>query len=711
MFGLRGVGPAKRVSAVCVHRDVTALGYDDNSLVLLKGDVTRSLKTTHRPTALALYGSREILFVAHASLSGLDVAEVSADSLALVTKVTITDTPFHDEPECLSESRNVLAAGVGRQVFVYDRTTTTALKGHRGTVTSLSFFTHLIISTSQDRTLRAWDGDACVYQTYLGSAPLTCLATSASSRIVTGSADGILRVYEWLPQKRSCVEMITVDTEGLLPLSITFATSSILLVATASHLCVVNVIAGAITHAYAYSPEVGVAGRASFSKGDSGDEISLALSAAFEARAFLGFLSVKDLLHEVPESGDEDSPSFFSRHGVPNNSPLLAKDPKRRPKPKRDLLAWDSYDKQKSQGTTMPVLFHSRIKSSGYGEKTVATKRRPRASGVKKRLLSSSISKPKQQYPIDCGVLDVPQPQHDLNVAKSLTGAMTSSLAIPAIACAEDARSLAIATTNGPTLIHRLPISSHTDCVGGGGPIVIGRDASVSQQKRRLSVAFSHDCRRLITTGADSTVEIWATRGLTSNCVDEPELFLSPRRPKSNLTRAGARFFYLDKFVLWADGSSLEMHAFDSSLKASNSARGIVQHSPRRRHDAASKRAHSFKHDQVQYLTAIGCINSELSPLIITAGSNRAVHILDAGAGRTARIVEEAHARPVHSISVPVPTSATHGIPQVSLSFCLRLSLRNSASLRSVRDGVNRWDDYDVGRADARRHRSLFRSH
>lgn len=506
-----------------------------------------------------------------------------------------------------------------------------------------------------------------------------------------------------------------------------------LLVAASSNILVINSMACDVAHVLKHCGEdgasIGMASHAAFCgasiatpSNDTLQHTHVALSSAFEPRVYAGVvphslrsaapsrnlpslpLSISPNQLQPLVAPDETQGAlvsclsfFMPRAELSRNSPLLVKEPMRRTQTRSEILAWDSYNKSSSKQSTltttampsasskqanrvpdMPVLFHSRIKSSGYGE--LSTRARPSArekpprlgSSVKKSTKKSQLLAMKR-YPMDCGILSSHQPQHDFHIDGSLS--TNDANAIASVACADDARTLAIATANGPTLIHQLPISSHR----ATGPTVLGRDPS--SQARRLGVAFSHDCKLLLTTTVSGSVEIWPVNG--QQCVNVPRLVLSPRSTRGS-SKATARFFFLDRFILSAYGGQLEMRTFHISAPdtpAHVPAAGSFQI------NGQSKLAHSFHHGDVQSLSAIGCINTELSPLIITAASNRSVHILDASVGRTASIIQDAHTKAVHTLALPLPTSATHSIPQacqfrVLHCFC---SVDNSAATRYLR--------------------------
>lgn len=488
----------------------------------------------------------------------------------------------------------------------------------------------------------------------------------------------------------------------------------LLFVACTSHLCAVNIVAcEALCISRYYKRDracIGTAAYATYvtppapsSAYHGGQPMQIAVSSAFEPRLFAGVIStllqdsssntrnpvppsptVKS--HHPPETDSTENSgalldteaknkacvSFFATPGahIGRHSPLLAKEPRRQPQARRELFAWDAFDnatlkagnraklknstsKNSRSAIDKPVVFHSHIKSSGYGKSvnsTPSTRATQQHGHTGRNLRKPSLLPSVKQYPIECAIMEAHQPKHDFRIDESTSASVSS--AITTIACARNAGSLALTTTNTPTLIHRLPISTNRNF----GPTLLS--CETASHARHLGTNFSHDCRMLVTTASDGMLQIWPVNG--ERLVDTPRLTISSETSRVT-SKAAARFFYMDRFVVFADGSALKMHTYDVPTNKKNAP--ATSRSPH--NSGCSKLAHAFEHGEVQNLTAIGCLNSELSPLIITAASDRSVHILDAAIGRTARVIQDAHAKPIHTLSLPITTSATH-IPQVS---------------------------------------------
>lgn len=645
----------RRISAVaCAPSGMVVCAVSSRSasdvVVVGTGTVHSSIQPV---TALAVHEGDGGLVIVGASRAGAVAIDTTTRELAR----------FDDEePQCaaLDASGLLAACGVGRRVHVvqlqggeYGR-----LDGHRSKVTDVAFQTlepHLACSSSEDRTFRVWDLAAlcCVYEScVLCAAPLVAIASHHElPRLAVAAADGRVWVHEWLAgatcRQLCCVDLDNTSTDSaVLPLALGFhVAASALVVVTTRSMLALHVASNDVTALSAHE----TASHASVCATNPAT-LRVAVPFAFgQPGLYVGLLLRHDDSDVSPRG---ESLSFFASPGstAASNSPLLlASDPKRVPPPPPPL-AWDSFNKSTKRISSvgrpsLPVVFHARIKSSGYGASSSLS-----SSGLTRRRCEQSVSQPlatvrrrrpptkvtpsvssrQAHYPIACGLLDVHQPQHDW---------ATGQQAITSITCSSDARFLAVSVANGPTLVQRLPLAVHR---GDAGETILGRSVPATQPQRSAAT-FSHDCRTLLTTAADGTVAVWPVDG--RRCVDAPILAMRA------LSCAAARFFYLDRFILCAKANSLQLHAYRLGEKRSA---------------GSSKLAFAWSLADAQNVTAIACVNSELSPLVLTAASNRSVHILDAAAGRVARVIIDAHGKPVHTVAVPRPLPATQSIPQHS---------------------------------------------
>lgn len=81
-------------------------------------------------------------------------------------------------------------------------------------------------------------------------------------------------------------------------------------------------------------------------------------------------------------------------------------------------------------------------------------------------------------------------------------------------------------------------------------------------------------------------------------------------------------------------------------------------------------------------ITAMTCVNSFLSHLVLLAGSDKSLTVMDMAAGRTAHKIPDASSRPVHTLSFPA-SSDMAGVPPDAYNLFLT---------SSQDDGVQLWD-------------------
>ena len=389
--------------------------------------------------------------------------------------------------------------------------------------------------------------------------------------------------------------------------------STTVLVAAASVVCGIDVVSGE-TRILCHLP---TASLAAFYNG------TLLVAAAFEARVFYGSVN----LHEDPAC-DAQLSFAAAGPGIPATSPLLqdvAKQKIKKSPKRREPLAWDAFEKKDKKGD-MPVTFHSRIKSSGYG---VQTKRRPQQN--EKPVIPRR--RRRSPYPIDCGLLSLHQPQHDVSVSGP----------IRTISIAGDARSLAVTSSDGAVTVRKLPIARRYQS-----------HVLLSDRYQRFAATWSFDSKWLLTT-ADRRVEVWAS--------DEEEPRFSINEKRSSI--AGAQFFFLDRFVILADGNSVEMHHLDTE-------RGTAE-------------AFKWPYEDAHNVTALAAVNTVPSPLILAALSNRCLRILDARNGDVARHMADVHTKPVTSITIPTPSTATHSVPQDRFNLFATAASDNIVKLWDLR--------------------------
>ncbi|KAJ1447310.1 WD40-repeat-containing domain protein [Pelagophyceae sp. CCMP2097] len=676
----------------------------------------------HAITALAIDNDVQLC---HASRAGAVARQLDAASDgdgAFVCDVIDGDAEF----VAWDGSGTMLALGVGRRIDVVRwfggvADVLARLEGHRGRVTAAAFHAadaHLLTSTSEDRTFKVWDlrERQVLYQsTVLCASPLVALAVHPlERRLAVAAADGRVWVFQEDSQRQykeaqafqvppklpprstnegrhSPLKDVVINSEPAwrrpprvaadaeeeegnaseTPLALEFVTNDkcsrdVIVAVTCTKVYRIDVVSKEVLAIIDLAAnDVGTAAYASLSRKAG----RVGVAAAFEPLVFVGTVDAADILPAVPPALLQQTPpprppdavSFFPRGSLPSNSPLVSEDIRTvRIKPK-EVLSYEAFNKatRPASGSRVsrgdqPILFHSRIKSSGYGAEIKAKSSKDFAATKKKQPLPRAMA-----YPLGCGVLNQHQPQHDYSATTD--GNVMS--AVVSLACSADAKNLAVATTNGPAFILRLPVAK---CKGAMA--ILGRAAPYCGT--RVALDFSHDSRYLLTAGLSDTLEgksavgrvqIWPAAGTGGRCVDVP--LLTMKRDSNT-----ARWFYLDRFVAVAVPGAVQLHAY-----------ALGDGGP-----GSSRLVHEWQLE-ANGVHALGCVNSELSPLVIAAASNRSIYVLDAGTATTLRTIRDAHGKPAHSLALPVPSSATANVPQHAYDVFASASTDGSIALWDLR--------------------------
>jgi len=440
--------------------------------------------------------------------------------------------------------------------------------------------------------------------------------------------------------------------------------------------------------------------------------------------SFSFFPSSATAAHPVPASSPLRVETALTRVQAPALSAAAAYDSFHgsltTPKPRHKLKLADK-----------PIVFHSRISSSGYGQQE-------KRSHLKAKK-TANISAPPvplglPQYPMEdndeedgpptvaCwghSALDIPTPSPS-----------TSATASPLLDMAYSRKGdlLALAAMDGTVQVISLAKSRRRR-----PPFVFS--ASTAPVR---SVALSHDQELVLAASDDGTANIFhmgemcnggstsmsrrsspvvrigpssssfsasKKQGSSSNShsrnssIGSSPSFISSISTSRNTNPTSsaiisASFFYLDRFLLLASQNKLSLHTYHIEMPAKDA---LIRHhhhrslsSPTYSTPLHSHTVHVWVHDHAQHITAFRCLNSTLSPLILTACSDRSFSLLDTVHGTFLRTVPDAHARPIHSLAVPdsFHCVASPSLPPSHLDVFATAATDNTTSLWDLRAGA-----------------------
>lgn len=241
--------------------------------------------------------------------------------------------------------------------------------------------------------------------------------------------------------------------------------------------------------------------------------------------------------------------------------------------------------------------------------------------------------------------------------------------AIRRVAFSPDASKLASASADHTVGILRTPLRKHA----GDPTFLTGHTGAV------LSAHWSMDSTRLLSASTDKTIRLWAPGTAASAGGGEALLVIDSRdQPKPELRRASsvssqggktgaggaggggsggggggkfggdvvdAKFYMMDRFVVAGVGSEVLLW---SVQLAEEDKRNDIER---------LKRNHRYKlrlalQSDAKSITALSCVNSFLSHLLLAAGSNRHISAWDMATGQLLHTFKDPHERPVHSLSL-----------------------------------------------------------
>ena len=114
-----------------------------------------------------------------------------------------------------------------------------------------------------------------------------------------------------------------------------------------------------------------------------------------------------------------------------------------------------------------------------------------------------------------------------------------------------------------------------------------------------------------------------------------------------------ARFFYMDQFVLLAIKNSLHMYKYTLDHRNAKKSQSAALKSLSS--EGSYRRAHYWTLES-QSITCFNCINSIRSNLILIAGSDKKLAVVDASTGSISRHQSSLHDTAVSCIAVPQPS-------------------------------------------------------
>ncbi|NXA96684.1 WDR27 protein, partial [Melanocharis versteri] len=293
-----------------------------------------------------------------------------------------------------------------------------------------------------------------------------------------------------------------------------------------------------------------------------------------------------------------------------------------------------------------PLVFHNKIKSSGYTAAPQMTMFSPNTNLKKKEVSKwkTSCKCKNKEYPLE----SYPPIKYEKEI--SVTCKPTP---IFCVQYSGDGELLACSLADKTLLIFN---SSLTDVRN----VFSGHDGAVN------SVGWSHDKKWLVSASEDRTLRVW------SACNKEPALILG--KEKFHKTVRFAQFYFIDTFILLCCGAEFHLLSFHLDTTKDD----LKRYKQR----SVCKLVQKFPMTSTMEITSLSAVNEFYSYIVLTAGSNRALEVFDLNAGCSVAVIQEAHVRSVHQICQNKGSSFSTQHPEAYNLFVTT----------AAGDGIKLWD-------------------
>ncbi|KER20843.1 hypothetical protein T265_10688 [Opisthorchis viverrini] len=360
--------------------------------------------------------------------------------------------------------------------------------------------------------------------------------------------------------------------------------------------------------------------------------------------------------------------SLLAREDLQPNS-ILCKSLRRQTEPTR------SKPKSKpGKSLNQAITFGHPIKSSGYAKQEPRRKMFQPLTNTRNNIKTKStgsetecVSQLKKTY----------TPSDDAPNVPSYSGAVDGSKTpIYSLAYSPNGSRLAVALGSSVCLVLRISRSQKTRSDAQGVGAIPPAETLCGHKGPVLCASWSSDSRLLLTSSADRTVRLWmmsepvglsrgdasklsmrlamvvdSVNGGSTNCYGEP---ISTQIPKKDKTFGPSsvfpdciqfvNFHYLDSFIYAVCRNAIRLFSYELASVTNVLDRG--------RSNSTYKLAGEFTIESCNRLTAVSSVNIFYSYLLLCAGSDRQLSVLDLNTNQTVYQLDSAHARNITAIAL-----------------------------------------------------------
>ncbi|XP_051233705.1 WD repeat-containing protein 27 isoform X2 [Dicentrarchus labrax] len=493
---------------------------------------------------------------------------------------------------CFSDERVAACSGAAVHILTSKRhEVISTLTGHLGPLTSAEFCPwnkDILVTTSEDRTFKVWDlkMEAVCYQSFvLTASPLLSVFFLEENRhLITGSVDGQVWCFS-LPDNHKCHLVTKMDLQKM----------------EKRH------------HQLTSSHQAGVADQSAADKVETSKPIlKMALCDSFTGTSY----------------EDRNSPAL-------PESPLNAELKKKEP----------NHPKKKGGIKEQPLVFHSKVKSSGYTSAPRRSMFSPKTN-IQKNPSSKKDAKNTglflRDYPADSAAPTVPQ--IDLS---------TGNKPVYCLQYSGDGKQILCGLGDSSVLLYKSSLT-------GSPAVYTGHDKPVS------SVSWSLNRQWWLSASEDQSLRIWTQGSPEPVIIMGNSMFSKPIR--------SAQFYYLDKFLLLASGPSLYLYLYNVDITRDS----IKRYQQR----SVVKLAGRFATTSATDITALSAISDFFSYIVLVCGSDRSIQVFDMNKGTVASELPDAHNKAIHCVTQNKGSMFSTQAPDSHNLFLTS----------AVTDGVKIWD-------------------
>uniref|UniRef100_A0A4W2EPF8 Uncharacterized protein n=1 Tax=Bos indicus x Bos taurus TaxID=30522 RepID=A0A4W2EPF8_BOBOX len=565
------------------------------------------------------------------------------------------------------------------------------LKGHRQPITAVTFGSResplLVCSASLDCVL-VWSLDECRQEELQAAPLLSLLVDPRSQQLVAGCTDGQLWIFSLVEGHHyRCVTHVDLrkkresfstrraeskpgtwpeggqppstkapetgeETEVALPVLSLAAcgcaflseTARCLWIGSSTGLLIFNLSSFELEAVLHYkdfqSLSIQVAGSCAVASRTGGGEALCLLTSMFGNETALVEADPAALLRSQQRPHPGPDLSVLPSSCVLPTSPLYLG-----LKEKRTKQATQKQSAARSIVKDHPLVFHSKIRSSGYTAAPCATMFSPKTDFKND---GKRASKCKNNYRLKECPVESPAPS-------KLSRQLAVACGQAALLCMQysgDGQQLACGLANHLSLVCNADLT--------GKPAVLsGHDGAVS------SVCWSHDGRWVLSASQDGTLRVWSVRSWKPALRLGKDTFPTPVQ--------SAQFYYIDAFILSSSGPEVQLlkHHIDTS-------KDLTKY---RQKSWCTPVCRLLTTDATE-ITSLSAVNDFHSYIVLAAGRNRTLEVFDLNVGCSAAVITGAHSRPVHQICQNKGSSFA---TQQSQAY-------NLFATAATGDGVKLWD-------------------